>query len=357
MPFDIVLVDDHKLVRDGVRTILERGAEFHVVGEAENGADAVQLCKKTQPDLVLMDIGLPGMNGIEATTELLRHCPRVKVVILSMYDDENSVVSAIRSGARAFVLKKASSERVAGRAAHGGARRVVPELAGVRPAAAAHPARRSGHARPQSAGIAFAARTAGAAAGGRRKDEQGYRGAARSRAADRAQLSQDDDEEARRQQCRRADAARAGRRHHALEQARCKHPGVTSPSATRTSISFLARFFQIAGGAVRQDLPDVAAKLGLGTAAGGSDADWRDTLGRGAGCARRRARRADRQHSGRRGVGAGGRERRVPTASSRTPWSIRLAENAAGARRGSAGDLPVSRDAPLFAARRRAWSR
>src|SRR5882672_7007680 len=108
MAFDIVLVDDHKLVRDGVRTILERGDEFRVVGEAENGADAVQLCKKTLPDLVLMDIGLPGMNGIEATTELLRHCPGVKVVILSMYDDENSVVSAVRSGARAFILKRAS---------------------------------------------------------------------------------------------------------------------------------------------------------------------------------------------------------------------------------------------------------
>ena len=77
MVFDIVLVDDHKLVRDGVKTILERGAEFHVVGEAENGADAVQLCRKAQPDLVLMDIGLPGMNGNEATTELLRHCPSV----------------------------------------------------------------------------------------------------------------------------------------------------------------------------------------------------------------------------------------------------------------------------------------
>ena len=109
MTFTVVLVDDHKLVRDGVKTILERGAEFKVVGEAEDGASAVQLCKKTAPDLVLMDIGLPGMNGIEATTELLRHCPDVKVVILSMYDAENSVVSAIRSGARAFVLKKASS--------------------------------------------------------------------------------------------------------------------------------------------------------------------------------------------------------------------------------------------------------
>ncbi len=109
MIFSIVLVDDHKLVRDGVRTLLERGTDFQVVGEAENGGDAVQLCRKSNPDLVLMDIGLPGMNGIEATTELLRHCPGIKVVILSMYDDENSVVSAIRSGARAFVLKKASS--------------------------------------------------------------------------------------------------------------------------------------------------------------------------------------------------------------------------------------------------------
>lgn len=106
---DIVLVDDHKLVRDGIKGILERGTEFRVVGEAESGAAAVNLCKKTQPHIALMDIGLPGMNGIEATTELLRHCPTVKVIILSMYDDENSVVSAIRSGARAFVLKKASS--------------------------------------------------------------------------------------------------------------------------------------------------------------------------------------------------------------------------------------------------------
>ena len=96
-------------MRDGVRTLLERGGEFKVVAECENGADSVQVCKKFKPDLILMDIGLPGMNGIEATTEVMRHCPGVKVVILSMYDDENSVVSAIRSGARAFVLKKASS--------------------------------------------------------------------------------------------------------------------------------------------------------------------------------------------------------------------------------------------------------
>jgi len=108
MPFDILLVDDHKIMRDGIRAILKHSEEFRVAGEAENGADAVQMCRKLRPGIVLMDIGLPGLNGIEATTEILRHCPETRVIILSMYDDEHSVVSAIRSGARAFVLKKAS---------------------------------------------------------------------------------------------------------------------------------------------------------------------------------------------------------------------------------------------------------
>src|SRR5918911_1827151 len=109
MTFDVVLVDDHKLVRDGIRTILERSTEFRVVAETDSGSDAVTLCRKLAPHMVLMDIGLPGMNGIEATTEVLRHCPSSRVIVLSMYDDENSVVAAFRSGARAFLLKKASS--------------------------------------------------------------------------------------------------------------------------------------------------------------------------------------------------------------------------------------------------------
>jgi DNA-binding NarL/FixJ family response regulator len=109
MPFDVLLVDDHKIMRDGVKAILRHNSEeFTVVGEAENGADAIQMCRKQRPDIVLMDIGLPGLNGIEATTEILRHCPEVRVIILSMYDDEHSVISAIRSGARAFIVKKAS---------------------------------------------------------------------------------------------------------------------------------------------------------------------------------------------------------------------------------------------------------
>jgi DNA-binding NarL/FixJ family response regulator len=110
MAYQILLVDDHKIFRDGIRSILERRDEFKVIGEADNGADAVQMTRRLKPEVVLMDIGLPGLNGVEATVEIMRHCPESKVVILSMYDDETSVVGAIRSGARAFVLKNASSE-------------------------------------------------------------------------------------------------------------------------------------------------------------------------------------------------------------------------------------------------------
>lgn len=108
MPFRVLLVDDHKILRDGIKAILRSEEDFAVIGEAENGTDAVTFCKKNVVDVVVMDIGLQGLNGVEATIEILRHASDTKVIILSMYDDEHSVVSAIRSGARAFVLKKAS---------------------------------------------------------------------------------------------------------------------------------------------------------------------------------------------------------------------------------------------------------
>jgi DNA-binding NarL/FixJ family response regulator len=108
MPFSVLLVDDHRIMRDGIRAILDRSPDFEVIGEAEDGSTALLLLKEKRPDIILMDIGLPGLSGIEVTTEALRYSPRSKVVILSMYDDELSVVNAIRSGARGFVLKKAS---------------------------------------------------------------------------------------------------------------------------------------------------------------------------------------------------------------------------------------------------------
>jgi len=96
-------------MRDGIRALLDRGGEFIVEGEAESGTEAIQVCTEIHPDVVLMDIGLPGLNGVDATTELLRNCPNAKVIILSMYDDEESVVSAIRAGARGYVVKRASA--------------------------------------------------------------------------------------------------------------------------------------------------------------------------------------------------------------------------------------------------------
>ena len=108
MPLDVLLVDDHKIMRDGIKAILSRENEFRVVGEAESGPDAVQFSKRFRPQMVLMDIGLPGLNGVETTQEILRFHAECKIVILSMYDDENSVMGAIRAGARAFILKRAS---------------------------------------------------------------------------------------------------------------------------------------------------------------------------------------------------------------------------------------------------------
>ena len=104
----VLIVDDHAFIRRGVQTILHPFPEWEFCGEADNGTDAVQEVKRFRPHLVLMDIGLPGLNGLETTAEILRCQPECKVVILSMHEDEHSVVSAIRAGARAFILKRAS---------------------------------------------------------------------------------------------------------------------------------------------------------------------------------------------------------------------------------------------------------
>jgi DNA-binding NarL/FixJ family response regulator len=112
MSFRVVLVDDHQVLRDAIKEILLRHEEFQVVGEAGTGPEAIQVCRQTDPDLVVMDIGLPGMNGIEATGELARHAPRGRVLILSMYDDEGSVMAAVRAGARGFVLKQACASEL-----------------------------------------------------------------------------------------------------------------------------------------------------------------------------------------------------------------------------------------------------
>src|ERR1700675_4081170 len=108
MPLRILLVDDHKIMRAGIKAILEPSQDFAVIGEAGTGTEAIGVCKQQHPDMIVMDIGLPGMNGIETTQAILRNAPGTKVVMLSIYADEHSVVSAIRAGAQAYVLKRAS---------------------------------------------------------------------------------------------------------------------------------------------------------------------------------------------------------------------------------------------------------
>jgi DNA-binding NarL/FixJ family response regulator len=110
MAYGVVLVDYHKILRDGIRAILELTTEFQVLADTGDGSSAVTLCRKLEPDVVVMDLQLPGISGIEATTEIVRHCARTKVMILAMDGDENSVVAAFRSGVRGFLLKKGSSD-------------------------------------------------------------------------------------------------------------------------------------------------------------------------------------------------------------------------------------------------------
>jgi len=110
MAFRVLIVDHHKIVREGLKAILERSHEFSVIGDAENGQRTMEICRKTQPDLVIMDVELGGLTGVEVTKDILKQFPEIKVVILSVHGDDETVLAAMRAGARAFLVKKASSD-------------------------------------------------------------------------------------------------------------------------------------------------------------------------------------------------------------------------------------------------------
>lgn len=105
----IILADDHTVVRSGLRALLERHNNFEIVGEAENGRDVVTLSTSLHPDIVIMDVGMPLLNGIEATAALLKQSPSTGVVILSMYSDESYVMRSLRAGARGYLLKDSAA--------------------------------------------------------------------------------------------------------------------------------------------------------------------------------------------------------------------------------------------------------
>ncbi len=104
----IVLADDHTVMRAGIRLVLEREPDLHVVGEASDGREAVHAVERVQPDVVVMDIAMPNLNGIEATRQIVANGAAVSIVVLSMHSDEEYVLRALKAGARGYLLKESA---------------------------------------------------------------------------------------------------------------------------------------------------------------------------------------------------------------------------------------------------------
>jgi len=108
----VLLGDDHAVLRQGLRKILENRREWRVIAEAGNGRDAVREALELKPDVAVLDIGMPMLNGIEATRQIARRAPSVRVVILSMHSDQAYVTQSVHAGARAYVLKESAGDEL-----------------------------------------------------------------------------------------------------------------------------------------------------------------------------------------------------------------------------------------------------
>lgn len=106
-PLKVLIADDHTIFRDGLRTLLESATGTVVAGEAASGEEAVALAESLQPDVVIMDIEMPGVNGIEATRRIVHHSPHIRILIVTMHEDDHMVFKAMRAGALGYVLKGA----------------------------------------------------------------------------------------------------------------------------------------------------------------------------------------------------------------------------------------------------------
>ena len=110
MKIRIVLVDDHEVVRQGLRMLLENEVDLDIIGEADTASDAIMLAAQLKPDVVLMDIGLPDMTGIEATREVKRISPETSVIALTIFEDEEYFFKMLDAGANGYVPKRAAPE-------------------------------------------------------------------------------------------------------------------------------------------------------------------------------------------------------------------------------------------------------
>src|SRR5579875_990599 len=106
----VLIADDHPLFRKGIRTLLAATPDIEVIGEATTGQEAIELASAVQPDVILMDLQMPGINGIEATRQVLHTSPHVRILVVTLFEDDGSVFTALRAGARGYVLKDAKEE-------------------------------------------------------------------------------------------------------------------------------------------------------------------------------------------------------------------------------------------------------
>jgi DNA-binding NarL/FixJ family response regulator len=104
-PLTVVIADDHQFFRDGVRALLDAQPGMECVGEAATGEEAVRLSTEVQPDVVLMDVQMPGMSGVEATRQIVSSSPQIRVLVVTMFEDDHLVFAAMRAGARGYLLK------------------------------------------------------------------------------------------------------------------------------------------------------------------------------------------------------------------------------------------------------------
>ena len=111
-PIRFLIADDHELVRRGLRGMLEREPDFEVVGEARDGREAVELCRSLSPNLVLMDMRMPGMDGLSATSTIKKEHPEIGVVMVTMHENRDYIHEALRAGAAGYILKDATRDEL-----------------------------------------------------------------------------------------------------------------------------------------------------------------------------------------------------------------------------------------------------
>ena len=146
-PIRVMLVDDHAVVRSGLGAFLLAFDDFELVAEASNGEEAVRLCEQTQPDVVLMDLVMPGMDGAASTRAIRGRWPRIQVIALTSFKEQELVEGALEAGAIGYLLKNVSAEELAGaiRAAYKGKPTLAPEAAQALIQATRQPANKPGH--------------------------------------------------------------------------------------------------------------------------------------------------------------------------------------------------------------------